>query len=187
MSKAKGAAGGAHIVVATLKLLIPAGKAAPAPPLGPALGQKGVAIGQFVKDFNDQTKQFVPGTELPVRLAVKGDRSYSYTVGQPTTAYFVLRAAGLAKGAKAAGKEVMGTISLRHVYEIAQIKLKDPSVKHLNMQTMAQCVIGTARALGVRVIDDRPKNVKAAAAAAAAAAAPATSAPAGAAPAVATA
>ena len=163
MSK-KVAAGAAHIVVATLKLVIPAGKAAPAPPLGPALGQKGVAIGQFVKDFNDQTKQFIPGTELPVRLAVKGDRSYSYTVGQPTAAYFVLRAAGLLKGAKHAGKETAGTITLRHVYEIAQIKLKDPTVKHMNLQTMAQCVIGTARSVGVRVLDDRPKTAKPAAA-----------------------
>jgi large subunit ribosomal protein L11 len=104
-----------------VKLIVGAGQASPQPPVGPALGSKGVKAIDFCKDFNARTANYIPGVPIPVLLTVKPDRTFSYEMKSPPTTWLLKQAAGVEKGA-ADGKTKVGKISLKHVYEIAKIK-----------------------------------------------------------------
>ncbi len=132
-----------------IKLQVPAGQAKPAPPVGPALGQHGVNIMEFCKQFNAQTAQMESGLVLPVVIDVFQDKSFTFILKTPPASVLIRREAGLAKGSQDAGKVKVGKISKDKIREIAKLKLPD-----LNTQSLEQAektISGTARSMGVEV------------------------------------
>ncbi|KAI0069003.1 ribosomal protein L11 [Artomyces pyxidatus] len=135
-----------------VRILIAAGKAAPTPPVGPALGARGVKSMDFCKEFNARTAHITPGVPTPTLITIQPDRSFTFITKTPPTAYFLKKAAGIEKGTGRPGHETVGTVSLKHVYEIAKIKATDEHLKHLRLEAIARTIIGTARTLGVQVV-----------------------------------
>lgn len=135
-------------VVAQIKLHVPAGQANPAPPVGPALGQHGVNIMQFCKQFNDQTKGR-DGLILPAVISVYEDRSFTFIIKSPPSSILIKRAANLAKASGQAGKEKIGTITKKQVDEIVAQKVKDLNTGDIEMAR--KIVEGTARSMGITV------------------------------------
>ncbi len=134
--------------VAQIKLYVPAGQANPAPPVGPALGQHGVNIMMFCKSFNDKTKGRDP-LPLPVVITVYKDKSFDFIIKTPPTSALIKKSAKLAKASGTAGKEVIGSLTMKQVEEIAVLKMDD-----LNTVDMKQALItiaGTARSMGIEV------------------------------------
>lgn len=132
-----------------IKLQIPGGQATPAPPVGPALGQHGVNIGQFVKTFNDRTSDR-PGLMLPVVISVYKDRSFDFIIKSPPAAVLLKRAASLAKGAENPGTETVGTVTRADLEEIAKIKMEDLGAASLD--AAVRMIAGTARSAGIEVV-----------------------------------
>jgi len=131
-----------------IKLQIPASKANPAPPVGPALGQHGVNIMEFCKSFNAKTKD-QPGKLIPVVITVYSDRSFTFITKTPPASSLILEAAGLEKGSPEPNKEKVGTITIKQIQDIAKIKLPDLNTNEIN--SAIQMVKGTARSMGVIV------------------------------------
>src|SRR5947209_16381721 len=110
-------------IVGFIKLQVPAGKANPSPPIGPALGQRGLNIMEFCKTFNAQTQGLEPGMPIPVVITAYADRSFTFITKTPPNSYFLLKAAGVDKGAQTPGKETVGTVTMAQIREIAQKKM----------------------------------------------------------------
>jgi len=136
-------------VVGSIKLQIPAGAANPSPPVGPALGQRGVNIMEFCKAFNAQT-QGQAGLIIPVIITVYADRSFTFITKTPPASVLLKRAAGIEKGAKTPGKEQVGRITKAQLEEIARMKMPDLSAASL--EAAMKTVAGTARSLGLEVV-----------------------------------
>ncbi|MFN8517502.1 MAG: 50S ribosomal protein L11 [Thermomicrobiales bacterium] len=136
-------------VKAIVKLQLPAGKANPAPPVGPALGQHGVAIMNFVKEYNERTSQQV-GQVIPVVITVYEDRSFTFVTRTPPAADLLRRAAGIDKGAGNPKKDRVGRITRAQLTEIAQLKLKDLNAVDLAGATLQ--IEGTARSMGIEIV-----------------------------------
>jgi large subunit ribosomal protein L11 len=136
----------AKVVKAQIKLHVPAGAANPAPPVGPALGQHGVNIMQFCKQFNDQTKNR-DGMILPVIISVFEDRTFSFIIKSPPSSVLLKRAANLAKASGISGKEIIGKVTLKQVEEIAKLKMKD--INTTDMTKAVKIIQGTARSMGI--------------------------------------
>ncbi|MCX7800061.1 MAG: 50S ribosomal protein L11 [Fimbriimonadales bacterium] len=135
-------------VTSVIKLNIPAGKGTPAPPVGPALGQAGVNMMEFLKKFNEMTAPQM-GFVLPVEITVYSDRSYSFVVKQPLTTDLIKRAAGIEKGASNAKTQTVATLSKEKLREVARQKMKDLNTEDEEMAM--RIVAGAARSMGVRV------------------------------------
>lgn len=133
-------------IIAQIKLHVPAAQANPAPPVGPALGQHGVNIMQFCKQFNEQTKG-KDGLILPVVISVYEDKTFSFIIKSPPSSILLKRAANLAKASGIAGKEVIGKVTRRQVEEIAKQKFKDLNTSDLKQAI--KVIEGTAKSMGI--------------------------------------
>jgi large subunit ribosomal protein L11 len=138
-------------VVKIIKLQIPAGKANPAPPIGPALGAAGVNIMAFCKEYNAKT-QAMAGDVLPVVITVYADKSFTFITKKPPVAQMIKKTLGLEKGSAVPNRDKVGKIKRSQARKIAQDKLEDTNANHLEAAT--NCVLGTARSMGVDLIDE---------------------------------
>ena len=134
--------------VAQIKLYVPAGQANPAPPVGPALGQHGVNIMMFCKQFNEQTKGR-EGLTLPAIITVYKDKSFDFIVKSPPSSVLIKKAANLAKASGTAGKEKIATLKRKQIEEIAKVKMEDLNTNDLNQAV--RVIQGTARSMGIEV------------------------------------
>ena len=138
-------------IQAYVKLQVPAGKANPSPPIGPALGQQGVNIMEFCKQFNARTQKMEPGMPIPVVITVFQDRSFTFVTKTPPNTYFLKKAAGIELGAKTVGTQIVGKVTKAQIEEIAKQKMPDLNCDSIE-SAMAQ-VIGSARSMGLQVVE----------------------------------
>lgn len=137
-------------VLAKIKLQCPGGQATPAPPVGPALGQHGVNIGEFVRKFNDKTKD-AAGIIIPVEITVYRDRSFDFITKSPPASVLLKKAAGIAKGSGVPNKEKVAKVTRAQVREIAKTKMKD--LNSASVETAERVVAGTARSMGIDIVE----------------------------------
>jgi large subunit ribosomal protein L11 len=138
-------------VTGFLKLQVPAGSANPAPPIGPALGQRGLNIMQFCKDFNAQTQKMEKGMPIPVTITIYQDKSFTFEMRTPPVSYFLKKAAQIQSGSKTPGRDVAGSVKKAQIKEIAEAKMKD-----LNCDTVEaamKMIEGSARSMGLQVAE----------------------------------
>jgi large subunit ribosomal protein L11 len=137
-------------VQAYVKLQIPAGKANPSPPVGPALGQNGVNIMEFCKQFNAATQKLEPGLPTPVVITVYSDRSFTFITKTPPAAVLLLKAAGIEKGSGTPNKEKKGKVTEKQIIAIATQKM--PDMNATTVEAAAKTIRGTARSMGIEVV-----------------------------------
>ena len=139
-------------VVGYIKLQVPAGKANPSPPIGPALGQRGLNIMEFCKAFNAQTSKLEPGMPIPVTITAYADRSFTFNMSSPPNSWFLLKAAGLEKGSGTTGKvRPVGRVTMAQIREIAEQKMQDLNAKDL--EGACRMLIGSARSMGLEIVE----------------------------------
>lgn len=140
-----------------VKLQVPAGAANPSPPIGPALGQRGVNIMEFCKSFNAKTKDIEQGTPIPVKITVYSDRSFTFEMRTPPATFLIKRAAGLrptgkgGTGSKEPGRTVAGQVTMAQLREIAKVKMKDMNTD--DIEAAARILAGSARSMGLTVAE----------------------------------
>ncbi|KZW03919.1 ribosomal protein L11 [Exidia glandulosa HHB12029] len=135
-----------------VRIVVGAGKATPSPPIGPALGARGVKSMDFCKEFNARTAHIEPGVPVPTLITVQPDRTFSFVTKTPPVAYFLKKATGIDKGTAKPGHDWIASISMKHIYEIAKVKATDDHLRHLPLESIARTVVGSARSMGIRVI-----------------------------------
>jgi large subunit ribosomal protein L11 len=138
-------------VTGFLKLQVPAGAANPSPPIGPALGQRGLNIMEFCKAFNAQTQKMEKNMPIPVVITTYQDRSFTFELKTPPVSYFLKKAAKIESGAKTTGREVVGQVTKAQVREIAEQKMKDLNANDL--EAAMKMIEGSARSMGLRVTE----------------------------------
>jgi len=139
-------------IVTKIKLQVPGGQANPAPPIGPALGQHGINIMEFCKQFNEKTKDR-PGLILPVVITAYKDRSFSFILKSPPVAVGLKRAAGLAKASPEPGRQMIGKVSRAEVLEIARQKMAD--LNTTKIESAVRLVEGAARSMGIEIVEEK--------------------------------
>ena len=132
-----------------IKLQVPAGQANPSPPIGPALGQRGVNIMEFCKQFNAQTQKMEQGMPIPVDITVFTDRSFVFKMKTPPASYFLKKAAGINSGSKNPGRDVAGFVTMAQVREIAEAKMAD--LNAFDLDAASKMIAGSARSMGLQV------------------------------------
>ena len=139
-------------IVGMIKLQVPAGKANPSPPIGPALGQRGLNIMEFCKAFNAATQNMEVGIPIPVVITAYGDRSFTFVTKTPPASYFLKKAAGIPKGSQTVGKgAAVGQVTMEQIREIAAQKMADLNANDLD--AACRMVIGSARSMGLDVVE----------------------------------
>ena len=139
-------------VVASVKLQITAGQASPAPPVGPALGQHGVNIMQFVREFNERTGKMEEGLIIPVIITIFKDKKFTFILKTPPASYLLKKAAGIAKGSGTPNKEKVGKVTRKQIEEIARTKLAD--LNAYDVEAAAKIIEGTAKNMGLEIISE---------------------------------
>jgi large subunit ribosomal protein L11 len=137
-------------VIGSLKLQVPAGKANPSPPVGPALGQRGINIMEFCKAFNARTQEMEVGQPCPVIITYFSDKSFTMEIKTPPASFLLKKAAKLKSGSKTPGKESAGTVTVAQVREIAEIKMKDLNAN--DVEAAMLIIAGSARSMGLEVV-----------------------------------
>jgi large subunit ribosomal protein L11 len=138
-------------ILGFIKLNVNAGAATPSPPIGPALGQRGVNIMGFCKEFNARTEKEVKGTPLPTIITVYQDKSFTFVTKTPPATHFLKLAVGLKSGSKLPGRDVAGTVTRTQLREIAEKKMKDLNAN--DIESAAKIIEGSARAMGLNVVE----------------------------------
>ena len=136
-------------VVGQLKLQVPAGKANPSPPIGPALGQRGINIMEFCKAFNAKTQEMEPGAPCPTIITYYQDKSFTFDIKTPPASFFLKKAAKISSGSKASGKESAGSVSSAQLREIAEAKMVDLNAN--DVEHAMRIIAGSARSMGLKV------------------------------------
>jgi large subunit ribosomal protein L11 len=139
-------------ILGYIKLQVPAGAATPSPPIGPALGQRGVNIMGFCKEFNARTEKEQRGTPLPTVITVYQDKSFTFITKTPPATHYLKEAARLKSGAKTTGRETVGQVTRSQLREIAQKKMKD--LNATDIEAAARIIEGSARSMGLRVVEN---------------------------------
>jgi large subunit ribosomal protein L11 len=134
-----------------LKLQVPAGSATPSPPIGPALGQRGINIMEFCKAFNAQSQEMEKGSPIPVEITYYHDKSFTFRMKTPPVSFFLKKAAGLQKGATTPGRGAVGRVNRGQVREIAEKKIKD--LNAVDIDAAMRMVEGSARSMGLEVVE----------------------------------
>ena len=138
-------------ILGYIKLQVPAGSATPSPPIGPALGQRGVNIMGFCKEFNARTEKEAKGTPLPTVITVYQDKSFTFVTKTPPATWYLKQATGLKSGSTKTGRETVGKITRKQLLEIAEKKMKDLNANDLD--AAAKIIEGSARAMGLKVVE----------------------------------
>ena len=138
-------------ILGYIKLQVKAGSATPSPPIGPALGQRGVNIMGFCKEFNARTENVEKGTPLPTVITVYQDKSFTFVTKTPPATFFLKAAAGIKSGAKTTGRETIGSVTRTQLREIAEKKMKDLNAN--DIEAAAKIIEGSAKAMGLRVVE----------------------------------
>jgi len=138
-------------VIGYIKLQVPAGKANPSPPIGPALGQRGLNIMEFCKAFNAQTQQLEAGMPIPVVITAYSDRTFTFVTKTPPVTYFLKKAAGIQKGTTTPGKATVGQVTMAQIREIAEKKMVD--LNAVDIDGAASMIVGSARSMGLKVVE----------------------------------
>ena len=138
-------------ILGYIKLEVPAGAATPSPPIGPALGQRGVNIMGFVKEFNARTADMDKGTPLPTVITVYQDKSFTFVTKTPPAAFLLMQAAGLKKGSGTTGRDTVGEVTRAQLRDIAQKKMKDLNAN--DIEAASRIIEGSARAMGLNVVE----------------------------------
>ena len=139
-------------ILGYIKLQVPAGAATPSPPIGPALGQRGVNIMGFCKEFNARTESVQRGTPLPTVITVYQDKSFTFITKTPPASFYLKEAAKIQKGSGTTGKETIGQVTRKQLREIAEKKMKDLNAN--DVESASRIIEGSARAMGLRVVGD---------------------------------
>ena len=134
-----------------IKLQVPAGQANPSPPIGPALGQRGVNIMEFCKTFNAATQNLEQGMPIPTTITVFADKSFTFATRSPPASFFLKKAAGVAKGAAEVGRETVGKVTKKQIREIAEAKMVDLNANDID--AACRIIAGTARSMGLQVAE----------------------------------
>jgi large subunit ribosomal protein L11 len=138
-------------ILGYIKLQVKAGSATPSPPIGPALGQRGVNIMGFCKEFNARTEKVAKGTPLPTVITVYQDKSFTFITKTPPATFYLKQAAGIKSGSKLVGRELAGKVTQTQVREIAEKKMKDLNAN--DVEAAAKIIEGSAKAMGLRVVE----------------------------------
>ncbi|HTN60335.1 MAG TPA: 50S ribosomal protein L11 [Devosia sp.] len=136
-------------IVGYVKLQVPAASATPSPPIGPALGQRGLNIMEFCKAFNAATQEMEKGSPIPVVITAYADKSFTFEMKSPPVTYFIKKAVNLKSGSKLPGKESAGTITVAQLRDIAEKKMKDLNAD--NVESAISMIAGSARSMGIQV------------------------------------
>ncbi|MEM7711359.1 MAG: 50S ribosomal protein L11 [Pseudomonadota bacterium] len=136
-------------VIGTLKLQVPAGQANPSPPIGPALGQRGINIMEFCKAFNAKSQEIEPGAPCPTIITYYQDKSFTMDIKTPPASYMLKKAAKVKSGAATPSRETVGTVTVKQVREIAEAKMKDLNAN--DVDGAMQIILGSARSMGIEV------------------------------------
>jgi len=139
-------------ILGYIKLQVPAGAATPSPPIGPALGQRGVNIMGFCKEFNARTENVQRGTPLPTVITVYQDKSFTFVTKTPPASYFLKQAAGVQKGSGTTGRDSVGQVTRQQLRDIAEKKMKDLNAN--DVEAASRIIEGSARAMGLRVVEN---------------------------------
>lgn len=136
-------------VIGYINLQVAAGKATPSPPIGPALGQRGVNIMAFCKEFNAKTEGYEVGTPLPTVISVYKDKSFTFIIKTPPATYYLKKAANIKSGASNTGKDIVGSVTQQQVREIAELKMKDLNANDID--AAMKIIAGSARSIGIEI------------------------------------
>jgi large subunit ribosomal protein L11 len=138
-------------ILGYIKLQVPAGSATPSPPIGPALGQRGVNIMGFCKEFNARTEKEAKGTPLPTVITVYQDKSFTFVTKTPPASFFIKQALNIKSGSKAPGRDSAGTITRSQLREIAEKKMKD--LNAIDVESASRIIEGSARSMGLQIVE----------------------------------
>ena len=138
-------------IIGYIKLQVPAGSANPSPPIGPALGQRGLNIMEFCKAFNAQTQNMEKGMPVPVVITAYGDRTFTFITKTPPVSYFLKKAAGIEKGSSTTGKGSAGSVTMAQVRDIAAKKMQDLNAN--DVEAASRMIAGSARSMGLEVVE----------------------------------